>query len=153
MKNNKEINLGKGIGTIGFGATMEQVKAMFGEPDEVEDGLEEEEMATELWHFDDAEISFGFDEDERVITLSVTANDYMLGGKALIGLSQDALVKALQELKITDIDEEVCESDGEDTHTVISSDLMGVHFWLENGTLIEIQWEVLYDEDGDILWA
>lgn len=153
MKNNEEIVIGKGLASLAFGANGEDVRKLFGEPDELEKELDEDDIADELWHYDEKEISFGFDEDGRVINISVTSSETLLQGVKLIGMSQKELDAALKQFKFEDLDQEICASDSEEVHTVISSENAGINFWLEDGVLIEIQWEVPYSEDGEPQWA
>ena len=66
MKENlKEIRIGKGLGTLTFGNTRQQVKAMLGEPTDIEKYSlsDTDDDSTESWHNDELDISLYFDEE------------------------------------------------------------------------------------------
>ena len=98
----KEIKSGVGLGNIKFGMTRSQVKVILGEPSEIEkfSYSETDEDLTESWHYDELDLSAGFDEDVdwRLVTLAVSSPDYEFMGKKLIGLDSDELLSALAAL-------------------------------------------------------
>ena len=72
----KNIQFGIGLGIIKFGMSRDQVKIILGEPNEKELHYDEDANidASELWHYDDLDISISFDQEEdwKLVTLAVT---------------------------------------------------------------------------------
>ena len=64
MSKAQHIMLGKGLADLPFGATRDEVSAIFGEPEEVDqiDLGDEESIA---WHYWNLGISLNFDESEN----------------------------------------------------------------------------------------
>lgn len=157
MKDNlKEIKAGIGLGQLKFGMSRDEVKKLLGEPDEIESYsyAEEDQDLTESWHYDELELSLGFDgeEDWKLTTISVTSDFYELKNKRLMGLSKEDLLTALSELDFADLDIDDWESDDNTEQTLISSDSFGMGFWVEDGFLIEIQWNPLFSDEDTIVW-
>lgn len=161
MKNEiKDILAGEGLGRIKFGMTKEELKEILGEPDEVDvfsptenDGESEEQM--ESWHYDSLELSASFDEleDWRLVTLSVSSDEYLFEEKSLIGLEKKELIKVLNELGLQELEHEDWSSSESPDHKLISSEEAGINFWLDEGILTEIQWGPLFsDDDENIDW-
>ncbi len=46
-----EIILGTGMGPLRFGATMDEVRALMGEPEEIEESEEEDEFEHQAWNY------------------------------------------------------------------------------------------------------
>jgi hypothetical protein len=151
-----EIKPAIGLGDIKFGMTRDQVKKILGEPAEIEQlsYSDSDEDLTESWHYDDQDLSAGFDEDEdwRLVTLAISSQEYDISGKKLIGLNQEQLLAALAALKINDLETEDCSDDENPDSLLISSEEMGISFWLEDGMVSEIQWGPVITEEETILW-
>lgn len=153
---NKEIKTGEGLGNIKFGMTREQVKAILGEPDDVDQYSDSdlEDDSSESWHYDDLEISLSFDEDTdwKLVTIAVSSPEYVFHNKKLIGLDNDALMAALEPLELGEYDEEDWSSEEIPDHRLISYPEAQINFWLEDGELTEIQWGPLFLDEETIRW-
>jgi hypothetical protein len=159
----KEIISGEGLGKIKFGMTRDAVKVLIGEPDEVEnysyadeeeDYNEDDEDLTELWHYDELELSLSFDklEDWRLINMAVSSDGYTLKGKKVIGLERQELLGLLKSMDLGHLEYEDHSSTETPNHKLISAEDAGINFWLENEVLTEIQWGPRFKDDDSVIW-
>ena len=95
-----EIILGTGMGPLRFGATMDEVRTLVGEPEEIEESDEDDDFEHQAWnyHEEDYLLSLYFDrEDDFRLSCIETDNPSMrLFGEAIYGRSVDQ-VKALMQ--------------------------------------------------------
>ena len=157
MKENlKEIKPGIGLGLLHFGFTQDGVRDLLGEPDEIElDEFEEEseEGQSVTWHYDELDISIGFEKEYnwRLSTISVTDDFYHLQGEALVGLDEKSLMKKLSALKIDDL-VAIDQEDLDDNQELLISEKSSLFFWLEDGHLLEIQYSPQFDQNDRPIW-
>jgi hypothetical protein len=153
----KEIIIGQGLGPVKFGMTRDQVEALLGAPDEVEENVDIDEdldEAAEAWHYDELEMSASFDmeDDWRLGMMAISSEDATLNGKALIGLNRNQLLESLQDMGFEDlVFEDWSDEEDEDRH-LVQSDASAINFWLEEGILTEIQWGPRYLDDETVDW-
>jgi hypothetical protein len=153
----KEIIIGQGLGPVKFGMTRDQVEALLGAPDEVEENVDIDEdldEAAEAWHYDELEMSASFDmeDDWRLGMMAISSEDATLNGKALIGLNRNQLLESLQDMGFEDlVFEDWSDEEDEDRH-LVQSDASAINFWLEEGVLTEIQWGPRYLDDETVDW-
>ena len=153
----KEIIIGQGLGPVKFGMTRDQVEALLGSPDEVEENVDIDEdldEAAEAWHYDELEMSASFDmeDDWRLGMMAISSEDATLNGKALIGLNRNQLLESLQDMGFEDlVFEDWSDEEDEDRH-LVQSDAAAINFWLEEGVLTEIQWGPRYLDDETVDW-
>lgn len=153
----KEIIIGQGLGPVKFGMTRDQVEALLGAADEVEENVDIDEdldEAAEAWHYDELEMSASFDmeDDWRLGMMAISSEDATLNGKALIGLNRNQLLESLQDMGFEDlVFEDWSDEEDEDRH-LVQSDASAINFWLEEGILTEIQWGPRYLDDETVDW-
>ncbi len=153
----KEIIIGQGLGPVKFGMTRDQVEALLGAPDEVEENVDIDEdldEAAEAWHYDELEMSASFDmeDDWKLGMMAISSEDALLNGKALIGLNRNQLLESLQDMGFEDlVFEDWSDEEDEDRH-LVQSDASAINFWLEEGILTEIQWGPRYLDDETVDW-
>ncbi|WP_027471691.1 hypothetical protein [Saccharicrinis fermentans] len=149
----KEILIGKGFDEIRFGMTREEVKAILGEPDEIDAyaSSEEAEDNTEAYHYDELELSVSFDEldDWRLGSIAVSTSDAVLEGLKLVGNTDDDLLAKVSVLDLGEYDREDVSSPESPDHEVISFYEASVNFWLENGAVTEIQYGPIWDDEKE----
>lgn len=152
----KEINPMEGLGILKFGMKRDEVRAILGDPTEIDThsfagGGED---LSESWHYDDLEVSMSFDEDDdyRLITLAVSSDFYEFKGKSLIGLNRKALTKELHDAGVEDLDFEDGAGMDMPEHDLLAAPSLFVNFWLENGTLKEIQWSPRFTDEDEVEW-
>jgi hypothetical protein len=147
----ENIEIGIGTGPLRFGMIRDEIKQLMGEPDEVEMFDEPEDMLgrSEIWHYDDQEISLSFEEGEQwtLVALATSSENMKIAGKKIIGLSKEEVLKFASDFELGDMDEEeLTEEDGVSS-TVVSFYESGLNFWFEDDCLSEIQWGALWDEE------
>ena len=151
----KNIELGKGTLGIQFGMTREEVKKILGKPDEIEKFAseeDEEDGATEVWHYDEYELSATFDEldDWTLAALAVSSPDYLFQGVNMIGLSREEAIQQIEIMDIGDIDIEDVPIEEEDEvieYQIASVFDAALNLWFEDGITTEIQWGPFYDDE------
>jgi hypothetical protein len=160
---NLDIKSGEGLGKVKFGMSRDSLKALIGEPDEVEnysyddeegEYKEDDDDLTELWHYDDLELSVSFDklEDWRLINMAVSAPEYLFHGHKVIGMGRNELITLLKSLNLGELAFEDYSSAESPNHKLISIEEAGVNFWLENEVLTEIQWGPRFNNDDSVIW-
>ncbi len=157
-KPNYIIRPGVGVGDVQFGMTRQQVVEILGEPNEIEGFAypeNENEDMEEIWHYDELELSASFEaeEDWCLVSLSVTGEDYRLHETPFIGLTKDALYAVLYDLDFGMLEYEDHSSLENPSHELIASSLFGMNFWLENGKVSELQWNLMEVAEGDLDWS
>lgn len=141
----KQIESNKGLGDLQFGMTKDEVKALMGEAGETESytGEESEELGkVEIWHYDQLDLSVGFEEAEdwTLMSISVTSDFYELGGQQLIGKKLEEVSSALEKLGVIDYELEDHSSEESPNHKLIVSDYLGMIFWFDDEVASEISW-------------
>ena len=152
----KNILIGKGIDTVLFGITRDDLKTILGEPDEIEKHQQtsSDDSLSETWHYDELEISASFDEaDEwKLGSLAVSSNEYCLGDKKLIGVTIDDIEEAISSLNLGELMYEDLSSEGEFDHELVSIEESSIYFWFEEGILTEVSWGPIFSDDETIIW-
>ena len=157
MKANiSEILEGVGLGEVKFGLERENVEQILGKPEEKENysHSDGDDDLAENWHYDELELSLGFDEEDdwRLVTLAVTSQDYKFRDFTPIGLSKKELIEKLNAHKITDLEAEDWASAESPTHELLSSESLGINFWFDEDKLSEVQWSPLFLDDETVNW-
>ncbi len=145
----ENIEIGIGIGSIRFGMKRDEVKAILGEPDEIEVFEEEDPELdnTIVWHFDEVEMSLSFGDDDMLLAIAISNEDVMLAGKKLMGLTIDEIAEFVKEFDLGEMEiEEQDEEDGVKS-TLVSLWESAMNLWFEDDELTEIQWGPLWDEE------
>lgn len=156
MKENiQSIESNKGLGKLLFGMTKEAVKELIGEPFEVEKHEPEEgdEVGlVEIWHYDELELSVGFEEEEdwTLMSISITGSDYLLDGISLIGKKLSEVGSQLEKWGVLDFETEDHSDDESPNHKLIVSDFLGMIIWFDDDVATEISWSPLYEDESDI---
>lgn len=145
----ENIEIGIGIGSIRFGMNRDEVKAILGEPDEIEVFEEEDPELdnTIVWHFDEVEMSLSFGDDDMLLAIAISNEDVMLAGKKLMGLTINEITEFVKEFDLGEMEiEEQAEEDGVKS-TLVSLWESAMNLWFEDDELTEIQWGPLWDEE------
>ncbi len=149
----ENIVLGKGLSKIHFGMMRPEIKEILGEPDEIEKIVNEdlEEDSSEVWHYDELEISAAFDEleDWRLTSLAVSSPDFTFEGVDLIGLSQQEVMDQIELMGLGDVTIDQVSEDEEVNQQIAFVQEASLNLWFDAGKLSEIQWGPFWDEDED----
>ncbi|MGB0868194.1 MAG: hypothetical protein ACPGSD_01240 [Flavobacteriales bacterium] len=147
----KTIEIGVGIEEIKFGMLKADVEKVLGKPDEIDKELygENEEAMLESWHYDELDLSLGFDEDEdwKLITVAVSDSKYTLKDKALVGLKISEIIDVLNAMGYDEI-----ELEEDEEISVLYLDDQSMKIWLENQVVTEVQWGPLFQDEDTIAW-
>jgi hypothetical protein len=147
---NKDIRLGKGLGKIKFGLTMEEVEDLIGEPEEVEESDEEDEFEHEAWNYWEEGYSLYFDkEDDYRLSCIETANrEVQIWGERVFEMSKEQLMQLFADNGITGPEEEETET-GE---TRLSFEREMIDLYFDEDQLIAINFGVFINDNLEVLW-
>ncbi|WP_299818404.1 hypothetical protein [uncultured Pontibacter sp.] len=147
---NKDIRLGKGLGKIKFGLTMEEVEELIGEPEEVEESDEEDEFEHEAWNYWEEGYSLYFDkEDDYKLSCIETANrEVQLWGERIFEMSKDQIIRLFADNNITNPEEEEAET-GE---TRLSFEKEMIDLYFDEDQLIAVNFGVFINDNLEVMW-
>ena len=153
------IDITVGMGRLKFGASEEDVRALIGEPDEIED---DRSTGGEWcnWRYDRLGLNLSMDEDygNRLFSISCDNPKLTLQGEPLIGKSYVEILRLLPVLrigepKIEDLVEGLCwqlEFDSGDLSMVFEDD---TDLPREEHIVSAVSWMASFADDGDtVLW-
>ena len=147
----KRIELEEGIGLIKFGISRNKLREIAGEPDEIESyqHAEVEGRQAEAWHYDEAGLSFAFEEfnDWRLASIAVSSPEYTLRGMALHGRPYDEVVSFIRKFKFGELIEEDLGKEDSVEMKLVTIDEVGLNLWFENDILSEIQFSQVWNGD------
>ncbi|MDG5800968.1 hypothetical protein QA597_11415 [Marinilabiliaceae bacterium ANBcel2] len=149
----KNIRLGKGLEKLKFGMTREEVKSIFGEPDETEVFVvhEDDTDRSEAWHYDTIELSATFDEEDqwRLTSMAISSPEYLFEDVNLIGQSQEQVLQQVDLLNLGEVDIEQLSDESDENQLVATIPDVNLNLWFENGILSEIQWGPFWDDEKE----
>jgi hypothetical protein len=149
MKEN-DIELGTGIGNIRFGYTMDQVRDIMGEPEEVEESDEDDEFEHKAWNYWEQGYSFFFDreDDYRLSCIQTENPEVILFGKKVFDLPAEKVKELVLQNGLTDFETEKLET-GE---TRLSYEREMIDLYLEDNRLLAINFGVFINDDLEVQW-
>jgi hypothetical protein len=149
MKEN-EIELGTGIGNIRFGFTMDQVKDIMGEPEEIEESDEDDEFEHKAWNYWEQGYSFFFDreDDYRLSCIQTENPNVILFGQKVFDLPANEVKALVRKNGLTDYETEKLET-GE---TRLSYEKEMIDLYLEDDRLLAINFGVFINDDLEVQW-
>lgn len=155
MSDAQEIKIGKGVNSIRFGIHRETLKKELGEPTEIEQLSSEEddedsEYFIEVWHYDEIDTSFSFDEEDdwRLVNIASNNDELMFQGKNIKGMSLEDFKSLIDETELGEIEIEEIE----ENQTLLSIISSSINFWFEDNSLSEVQWGVLWTNEDIPKW-
>jgi hypothetical protein len=140
-----------GFGPLKFGATQDEVKKYFGDPQEVESlPGEAGESAAEAWNYWDIghTVFFESDSGNRCTCFETDSDEVTLFGKDVFVMSEDQIVKLMNDNGFKELDIE----DEEWGERRVSFNDAVVDFYFEDDNLISVSWGVLADENDKYNW-
>lgn len=142
-----EIKIGIGLDQVKFGMDRKSVLQILGEPTEKElfSYSEDEEDLTEVWHYDDQELSLSFDEadDWKLIMIAGSDSSFTLNGNEVVGKSLEEVAEIIKELGHVDFEiEEVSDND-----KVIKLEEESLNIWFDDNEASELQWGPKWSDD------
>ncbi|MCX2740562.1 hypothetical protein [Pontibacter anaerobius] len=147
---NKDIRLGKGLGKIKFGLTMDEVEELIGEPEEVEESDEEDEFEHQAWNYWEEGYSLYFDkEDDYRLSCIETANrEVLIFGERVFEMSREQILQLFADHDIINPEEEEAET-GE---TRISFEKEMIDLYFDEDQLIAVNFGVFINDDLEVVW-
>ena len=151
MKDLDTIYIGRGLGSILFGSTVEQVINLIGKPDYEETDengdldLTYEHLNLTFKFFNDYNYYLGYIGTERETAV--------LNGCKLIGKEESEIKRFIQKnLKAKISEEEGCIHDNGDIQTWIEIVELNITFWFLNGILYSIDWSCEWIDNETPRW-
>lgn len=147
MRSNFEIFPNKGLGNLSFGTDMESFVATYGEPEEVQNFDDDEELSTTVLHYWKDGISAFFVglSDPVLAGLEIDHPESSLFNKKIIGIEEEELVNYMKQHGYNNF-----ETDFEESDKRLSYDVGMMDFFFRDNKLIYMNFGVLVDEDGNI---
>jgi hypothetical protein len=147
-----EIILGTGMGPLRFGTTMDEVRTLVGEPEEIEESDDDDEFEHQAWnyHEDDYLLSLYFDreDDFRLSCIETDHPGMRLFGEGIFGMSIDALQALMQRHGLASPETETME----EGQVRLSYEKEMIDLYFEEGQLQFINFGVFIDEDLNVQW-
>lgn len=134
----------EGLNELRFGASPQEIIALFGEPDE-KDLDNEDDMSSEMWLYFDLKLTFFFEgvEVQRLVSIESGHPDTKLYGQEVFNLDEKALVALLKTKNALEIETED-EAWGERR---VSWDDQMLDFYFKGGKLITVNWSIVDEEE------
>lgn len=139
-----------------FGMSRDDVRAVLGEPEQVNDdggdeddggggGDGDEGAVVEAWYYWTHGIALSFDEevDWKLCAIEVTSADTELDGQRPIGMTIEQARAALSGAEI--------EWDGDEMEPA-GVDAWSLNMWIEDDKIASLQWSVGFDENDQENW-
>ncbi len=147
MISSYEIIPKKGLGDLKFGMDMEKVVSALGEPEEVDNFEGDEELNAVLLHYQDKGVSVFFEGVTRQVVAGIETDysDATLFGKKVIGMTEEQTIDLMTHNGIPDFDKET-----EAGETRLSFEEIMVDFYLRDGKVAFVNWDVIVDEEGNV---
>jgi len=151
---NKEIILGRGVGSILLGMNRKQVEDILGKPDEIEEVDYDDGGSALTWFYYDLQIDLNFEseDDLRLSFISVENEDFSLQSEIKVGQTKEAVIKACKELGFSNPDIENFSSEDVSNQELIGLEKENVNLWFTDGTLDEIQMGPFWEDDETPIW-
>ena len=94
-----EIVLGQGMGPLRFGASMDKVRELMGEPEEIEESDDDDEFEHQAWNYLDEGYSLYFDreDDYRLSCIETDHPAMRLFGETIYGRSVEQVQDLMRE--------------------------------------------------------
>lgn len=147
MISSYEIIPKKGLGNLKFGMDMEKVVSALGEPEEVDNFEGDEELNAVLLHYQDKGFSVFFEGVTRQVVAGIETDysDATLFGEKVIGMTEKQAIDLMTRNGIPDFDKET-----EEGETRLSFEEIMVDFYLRDGKVAFVNWDVIVDEEGNM---
>ncbi len=152
MKDALEIRPTIGFGDLKFGAATEDVKAYFGEPQEVESlDVEGEIHEVSVWSYWEEGHAVYFEKElNDVCTNFETDNeDSLLFGEKVFEMDQQAIVALMEKNGYREYE---VEEDEELDERIVFFHEAHLQFVFEGEQLGLVSWAVAMDDDENIMW-
>lgn len=154
---NKEIKPLEGVGDVKFGMTLDEIKTVLGNPDEIEKDMRYGDLPNEVCdvaYYDELGASFSFDKKYKYkMTECIFEDEAYTLGEICVNMNAEKVMDLAESMELGDwYEEELEPEDGGNEATAYTFEDAGVTFWFEGERLASIQLNAEQDEKGDIVW-
>jgi hypothetical protein len=147
-----EIILGTGMGPLRFGATMDEVRTLVGEPEEIEESEDEDDFEHQAWNYyeDDHLLSLYFDreDDFRLSCIETDNPGLRLYGEALHGRTIEQVRDLMQ--RHGQAQPEVETMEGGEVRLSYEKSMIDMYF--EEGQLQFVNFGVFINDELEVQW-
>ena len=145
-----EIILGSGMGPLRFGATMDEVRTLVGEPEEIEESEDDDEFEHQAWNYLEEGYSLYFDreDDYRLSCIETDHPGMRLYGEAIHGKSPEEIQELMKRHG-----HEHSEIEKMDTGEMrISYEKEMIDLYFDDEELQFVNFGVFINDDLDVQW-
>lgn len=145
-----EIILGQGMGPLKFGTTRDEVRALMGEPEEIEESEDDDEFEHQAWNYLDEGYSLYFDREDDY-RLSCIETDYPamhLFGEAIHGKSVEEIQDLMRRNNLDD--PEVEKMDTGEVRLSYEEQMIDLYF--DEDELQFVNFGVFINDDMEVQW-
>ncbi|MCC2545736.1 hypothetical protein LJY25_04705 [Hymenobacter sp. BT175] len=145
-----EIILGVGMGPLKFGASMDEVRALMGEPEEIEESEEDDEFEHQAWNYLEEGYSLYFDreDDYRLSCIETDHPGMRLFGEAIHGRSVEEIQALMKQHGLETSDME--KMDTGEVRLSYEKEMIDIYF--DEDQLQFINFGVFISEDLEVQW-
>lgn len=141
----EQLHLGKGVGTLQFGMTMEAVRGAIGEPEEIEESDPDDEFDHQAWNYLDLGYSLYFDQedDNRLSCIETDRPGLALFGQSILGKTPGEI----KSLMANNGYPTALEENGDAGELQLSYDREMIDFYFVDNELMVVNFGVFIDEE------
>jgi hypothetical protein len=145
-----EITLGIGMGPLKFGASMDEVRALMGEPEEIEESEDDDEFEHQAWNYLEEGYSLYFDreDDYRLSCIETDHPGIRLFGEAIHGKSPEQIQELMQRHGYEQ--SEVEKMDTGEMRLSYEKEMIDMYF--DEDQLQFVNFGVFINEDLEVQW-
>ncbi|UOQ54143.1 hypothetical protein [Hymenobacter cellulosivorans] len=145
-----EIVLGTGMGPLKFGATQDQVRALMGEPEEIEESEEDDEFEHQAWNYLEEGYSLYFDreDDYRLSCIETDHPGLRIFGQPIHGKSVEEIQELMRQngLESTEVE----RMDTGETRLSYEKEMIDLYF--DEDQLQFVNFGVFISDDLEVQW-
>ncbi|MCB2380126.1 hypothetical protein LGH70_21200 [Hymenobacter sp. BT635] len=145
-----EIVLGTGMGPLKFGATQDEVRALMGEPEEIEESEDDDEFEHQAWNYLEEGYSLYFDreDDFRLSCIETDHPGLRIFGQPIHGKSVDEIQELMRQngLESTEVE----RMDTGETRLSYEKEMIDLYF--DEDQLQFVNFGVFISDDLDVQW-
>lgn len=145
-----EIILGVGMGPLRFGATQDEVRALMGEPEEIEESEEEDEFEHQAWNYLEEGYSLYFDreDDFRLSCIETDHPGMRLFGEPIHGKTSEQIQELMRAKGYES--SEVEKMDTGEMRVSYEKEMIDLYF--DDNELQFVNFGVFISDDLDVQW-
>ncbi|TGE26632.1 hypothetical protein [Hymenobacter metallicola] len=145
-----EIILGTGMGPLKFGATQDEVRALMGEPEEIEESEDDDEFEHQAWNYLEEGYSLYFDreDDFRLSCIETDHPGLRIFGQPIHGKSVDEIQEIMRQngLESTEVE----RMDTGETRLSYEKEMIDLYF--DEDQLQFVNFGVFISDDLEVQW-